>query len=138
MLWFSTPSILTFPSLAGPIIWTSGSGLWYSGAGTYPPPGRPPYIHIFTYCGGDCSGLSHQLSWSLDLTLSLGGIALLGNSTTLLCCFPLFGFPQLTLPSTGYSFGQFSGIMPPPCALDNTELEVCLYRMVLLLKFLDL
>ena len=33
----STPSILTFPSLAGPIYRTNGSGLWYSGAGTYPP-----------------------------------------------------------------------------------------------------
>ena len=38
----STPSTFTFPSLAGPISRTSGSGLWYSGAGTYPPPGRPP------------------------------------------------------------------------------------------------
>ena len=42
----STPSISTFPSLAGPMSRTSGSGLWYSGAGIYPSPRRPP---LFTF-----------------------------------------------------------------------------------------
>ena len=45
----STPSIFTFPSLAGPMSRTSGSGLWYSGAGIYPPPGDP-LIYLFAYC----------------------------------------------------------------------------------------
>ena len=42
----STPSTFTFPSLAGPISQTSGSGLWYSGTGTYPPPRRPPFFTL--------------------------------------------------------------------------------------------
>ena len=42
----STPSISTFPSLAGPMSRTSGSGLWYSGAGIYPSPRGPP---LFTF-----------------------------------------------------------------------------------------
>ena len=40
----STPSTFTFPSLAGPMSLTSGYGLWYSGAGTYPSPQRPPLL----------------------------------------------------------------------------------------------
>ena len=42
----STPSISTFPSLAGPMSRTSGSGLWYSGAGIYPSPRRPPLFTL--------------------------------------------------------------------------------------------
>ena len=42
----STPSISTFPSLVGPISQTKGLGLWYSGAGTYPPPRSPSLITL--------------------------------------------------------------------------------------------
>ena len=41
-----TPLISTFPSLAGPISRTSGSGLWYSGAGIYPSPRRLPLFTL--------------------------------------------------------------------------------------------
>ena len=42
----STPSISTFPLLAGPMSRTSGSGLWYSGAGIYPSPRGPPLFTL--------------------------------------------------------------------------------------------